>query len=377
MPLPAADTSSGTLSSLQILRGAAAWLVVYHHYMQGFHNFNYDTPAGHFFTVVGRFGIDIFFVISGFIMHYTLTRRQYSAREFLLRRVLRIVPLYWFMTLAFIPILYIFPSTFASLFGWDLSSLALSLLFIPHPNPSGLGKFPLLTVGWTLNFEMFFYLWLGMMLWVFRQRWFAACTVSLLLLPSLWNKSWPYGSILSSNLLYEFAIGMLVSHLFLHPRWRQPWRRPFVGWLFLLLGAGVYWTGFAKPAPLNFTETPFLSRLDNVTPQLAAALFVCAALAFEQQTFRLPALRLFRYLGDISYSTYLVHPLALCIAVYLIGRPHSLIGEMLALGAYTILSLALSHLSYRWIETGPAMGFLKRSLLAPRPATEPAEAHVP
>jgi exopolysaccharide production protein ExoZ len=124
--------------------------------MQGVHNFRYSTVVGHFFSIVGNFGVDIFFVISGFIMFYTLKRDHYSAREFLLRRILRIVPVYWLMTLAFIPIIYAFPSPFASRFDWDISSLALSLLFIPHQNPSGLGEYPLLTVGWSLNFEMFF-----------------------------------------------------------------------------------------------------------------------------------------------------------------------------------------------------------------------------
>ena len=202
-----AESGRGELSSLQILRGGAAWLVVYHHYMQGFHNFQYSTTAGHFFSVVGKFGVNIFFVISGFIMFWTLTHRHYSARDFLLRCTLRIVPVYWLMTLAFIPVIYVFPSPLTSFFGWDPSSLALSLLFIPHDNPSGIGSFPLLTVGWTLNFEMFFYLWLSLVLLIFRRGWFVVCFVSLFLMPSVWNNSWPYVFKLRSNLLYEFAIG--------------------------------------------------------------------------------------------------------------------------------------------------------------------------
>src|ERR1035437_4102962 len=176
-----------TLNSLQILRAIAAWLVVYHHYMQGFHDFNYSTEVGHFFSSVGKFGVDIFFVISGFIMFFTLKRGNYTALDFMLRRMIRIVPVYWFMTLVLIPVIYFFPSANVARNNWNITSLAYSMLFIPHNNPTGIGLYPFLTVGWTLNYEMFFYLWLSLMLLVFRQSWFVACTVSMFAMPLIWK----------------------------------------------------------------------------------------------------------------------------------------------------------------------------------------------
>jgi peptidoglycan/LPS O-acetylase OafA/YrhL len=357
------------------MRAIAAWLVVYHHYMQGFHGFNSTSFVGQFFTQVGPFGVDVFFVVSGFIMVYTLRLGQYTAAEFLLRRVIRIVPAYWFMTLAFMVVLHEFPSTFASRFQWDLSSLALSLLFIPHQHPSGMGGFPLLTVGWTLNYEMFFYAWLSVMLCVFPRAWFGACVASLLAVPVLWNKSWPYGSIVGGNLLYEFALGMVLAQMYLKGRFTSR----YVGASLLVLGILLCWTDFTHRPALNLDRIPLLWRLGlgNLTLHASAAMLVGAALCFEQ-VFRHRAFRAMRALGDISYSTYLVHPLALCVAVYLLGAPpQSRPGEYVALLLYTALTLGLSLLSYRWIEMGPATGLLKRTFLGVRQDAGAATAGTP
>lgn len=347
-----------TLSSLQILRAVAAWLVVYHHYMQRLYDFHYSTEVGHFFSAVGPFGVDIFFVISGFIMFYTLKNRDYTPREFVLRRVFRIVPVYWFMTFALVAVVPFVASNGPPHFDWDISSLALSLLFIPHQNPSGIGIFPLLTVGWTLNYEMFFYVWLSLMLLLFPRAWFVACTISMLALPLLWNRDWPYASIVGSGLLYEFVFGMFVSSFYLKTRTFEKWKGLLAGIVFVLTGIGIYWANAHGWSMLNLANTTFLWRLGNMTPHLSAVAFVCAALAFEHHISRLRALRLLRHLGDMSYSTYLVHPICLLITVYLFGKPQSLFQELLVIGAYTTMTLTLSHLSYRWIETGPVMDFL-------------------
>ena len=351
--------------SLQILRGAAAWLVVYHHYMQGFHDFKYSTPIGHFFTVVGPFGVDVFFVISGFIMFWTLAHRHYSAREFLSRRVLRIAPVYWLMTLVFILVVRVLPSALASRFDWNSFSLMLSMLFVPHQNPSGIGVFPVLTVGWTLNFEMFFYIWLSLMLLVSGRHWFVACAASMMALPLVWSAGWPYASILSSGLLYEFIIGMSVAYLYQRTRTGMRSKADLLGWTLLILGVCSYWTHSSHHPIVDLSSMPILWRFGNVNITLlaSAALFLAAALAFESHVSRRVVSRLFLRLGDLSYSTYLVHPIALVIAFHFLGEPQSWYAESLDLGAYTAVTMILSYLSYRWIETGPAMNYLKRSLL--------------
>src|ERR1700730_16181483 len=95
-------------------------------------------------------GVDLFFVISGFVMVYSsrdLFAVKGAARTFFTRRVARIVPPYWAVMVIAIPLMAL-PSDWRSLLG--------SYLFIPYRAP-GDNIVPVYGVGWTLNFEMFFY----------------------------------------------------------------------------------------------------------------------------------------------------------------------------------------------------------------------------
>jgi len=86
------------ITSLQILRGGAAWLVVYHHYMQMFYNFESESKLGHLIGWKGNVGVDIFFVLSGFVMYLCATRPYTNGWEFFIKRLFRVLPAYWFYT---------------------------------------------------------------------------------------------------------------------------------------------------------------------------------------------------------------------------------------------------------------------------------------
>lgn len=92
-----------------------------------------------FFYIRGAFGVDIFFVLSRFLMYFVALKTK-SNIQFLIKRVARVFPAYIFFT------------------SYNLKSLFFSYLMIPAENPSGLGYFPLLTVGWALSLELCFYL---------------------------------------------------------------------------------------------------------------------------------------------------------------------------------------------------------------------------
>ena len=99
----------------------------------------------------------MFFVISGFIMVYV--SRNFSgpggAADFAIRRVIRVVPLYWLFTGVFVALLLFWPSIFSTL-KLSARHTAESFLFIPTVNNVG-DYYPVLGVGWTLNYEMYFY----------------------------------------------------------------------------------------------------------------------------------------------------------------------------------------------------------------------------
>jgi exopolysaccharide production protein ExoZ len=112
----------------------------------------------------------MFFVISGFvIVHVTkkFHRRTFGPREFFLRRLARIVPLYWIMTSA---ILFYLLREYGSLARVNLTPLSVvsSYLFIPFLQTDG-AMLPVHGVGWTLNYEMFFYAWFCLAL-LFARR---------------------------------------------------------------------------------------------------------------------------------------------------------------------------------------------------------------
>jgi peptidoglycan/LPS O-acetylase OafA/YrhL len=133
--------------SIQLLRFLAAILVAYTHY------------AGHEAFVgikFGGFGVDIFFVISGYVISLIVSRQK-NHESFLARRFIRIVPLYWIVTLILYIGIVISPSLASEnlLKTTTLTNLLYSLVFLPNPEYARF--LPVLSLGWTLNLELLFY----------------------------------------------------------------------------------------------------------------------------------------------------------------------------------------------------------------------------
>ena len=141
--------------SLQWLRALAAWMVVFHHYIQVYRDFEPENKIEAFFTYHGSLGVDIFFVLSGLVMAMSISRGHVSAARFCRDRATRIIPAYWLATMVFLAVLpFANWDAVSFLHGSTLRDVLFSMLFIPHEHASGIGYIPVLTVGWTLNFEM-------------------------------------------------------------------------------------------------------------------------------------------------------------------------------------------------------------------------------
>ena len=139
------------IPTIQYLRAIAAMMVVWHHAREQLPGLKFFFPSE-----FGPSGVDLFFVISGFIMVATTTGpgRPFN---FIARRLIRVVPLYWLLTCTMVALAWKLPQLFRTI---DLAPAHVlqSLLFIPHYSPSFPGMaWPVLVPGWTLNFEMFFY----------------------------------------------------------------------------------------------------------------------------------------------------------------------------------------------------------------------------
>ena len=206
--------TKNTYIGIQALRFVAAMLVVLAHSTA---MVNERMHLDMFKWRAGWSGVDIFFVISGFVMAIssgTLITRANGWKIFITRRLIRIVPLYWVATTLKLATILALP-TLALDSPLELWNTIASYLFIPTFDDTSLLAAPLLKVGWTLNYEMFFYaiftlaLFLGKSPLKFTAAIFAiAVAVNLFSTPKF-----PYAYGFLEPILMEFVMGMLVAKL--------------------------------------------------------------------------------------------------------------------------------------------------------------------
>jgi exopolysaccharide production protein ExoZ len=296
---PAAAVSTRTISGVQLLRAVAATAVVVTHVQYDFvHRLALPNSLPIWFGFLGA-GVHLFFVISGFIMVYSsesLFGRSGAPSEFLLRRIARIVPLYWTVTTLMLgyDIIRGFAAADASV------PLAIrSYFFIPYQRPSGeMG--PLFGVGWTLDYEMFFYV-------IFAAAIFARRSVALssiigaLLVFSIFHAlsrrlSLPF-SFWFDPIILEFALGMALGIVY-----QAGIRLPAATGLVLIAAAisGFFWQAYAS-------HLPFPSWIGLGIPSVLAV----SAFTLAKKPFAFPAIN---KLGDASYAIYLVHPMIIAMA---------------------------------------------------------------
>jgi exopolysaccharide production protein ExoZ len=264
--------------------------------------------AAHFGTV----GVDLFFVISGFIMWTTTETRQRSPVQFWLARIVRIVPLYWAFTTLYLAAALITPESFYVV-HLEAAHIVRSYLFVPatHPNLGLIA--PVYTLGWTLNYEMFFYLLFGFCLFVPSPRLrFALLAMAFLLLVAAGLLVQPQGAIArtyTDPIMLEFLAGVMLAVL-------SPLliRRGTVAGL-LLIAAAVAWV--AVVYGYGFVPERIVS---HGVPAVAA---VAGALMIEPAARARPS-RLWLMLGDASYSIYLAHPFAQRVLLIAVNRTISL-----------------------------------------------------
>lgn len=319
---------------LQVLRAVAALAVVAGHSTDYLLVQTGRVPR-QLSWVHGPAGVDIFFVISGFVMMITsrpLLERANPARLFLWRRFLRIIPLYWLLTLVRLALVHWRPGL--SQHGvpslWNSVS---SFLFIPSTAPGGEIR-PIIPVGWTLSFEMLFYYvfavglaWRGKLL-----RIVTAAILVVAMLGVLRTAMWPVWTALADPIVLEFLGGVWIGELFLRGRRLSP----RIGAVVLCLGVAGFLT--MVPGP-NVLSRP-------LTWGVFALLAVSGMLAIEHSIApRLPQWALL--LGDASYSIYLVQmfvfpPLHFALAHW---SPTLVLLHPLAVGVWMMgISLVLSSL---------------------------------
>lgn len=158
------------------------------------------------FFHVGSSGVDLFFIISGYIIVYITENRKPSPRYFIVSRVERVYPTYLIVTLAALCVYIVAPSMINA--SGD-TSLIMSFFYIPIED-----HLMLVQVGWTLIYEMFFYfIFFLSMIINFKNR-IAICSIFIVIIALTFNKFEIYQlKYLSNTIIVEFIYGMLSFHI--------------------------------------------------------------------------------------------------------------------------------------------------------------------
>ncbi len=343
----------GKIEVVQLLRGFAALLVCFFH-MKGI--LNYDgKQLGHFLFASGSIGVPLFFMISGFIMVVTTknsTPTLAYVKNFYLKRAIRILPLYYLLTIVLIVGLGQGQFYFVDRLERALSAFFFFPTYTNHIGPSY--GMPPLEVGWSLNYEIYFYIILGITIFFGRYRWLVLIGTMLSLvyivplitdnsiMPSLsgsYGYAFSYLSLMTNPVVLFFVVGILIG-LFYVSKYKVK---------NLLLAQFV-----VAAAILTFVLAYFGAY--KFQAGYYSNMFICGFLLFalllrsKVKPYELAKPLVF--LGDISYSLYLVHPLVIIFLprIFLFFKADILLLKPWYFFIASTAVIGLSCLSYFLIE---------------------------
>jgi exopolysaccharide production protein ExoZ len=348
--LPAARPKD--LVAIQYLRGFAATAVLVFHACK---------TAGMDFGV-GAAGVDLFFVISGFIMWVVSDARPLKPHQFALRRIERIVPLYWTMTLVVAAAAIAVPGVLPNMTPTAAHVLG-SIFFVPHRDATG-EIYPLIVPGWSLNYEMFFYALFtaALALSAKRRLPFLVLTFAALVAGGrLIGSQSPFWITYTDPLLLEFLAGVLLGAAY-----TKGARLP-TSLCLLLIAIGL--AGYAATSLLGLEIHAW-----RIVQWGLPALAIVTGAVFIERNGKVPYWRLPHFVGDASYSIYLVHGFAISAVFRLVGENRLptaaeiplaiLIGLLAGAGVYVLVERPLLRLAkYR----GGSRLSARAAALAPAP----------
>jgi exopolysaccharide production protein ExoZ len=297
-------------------------------------------------------GVDVFFVVSGFVMVYAnehLFAAPGASFNFMVRRIIRIAPIYWIITAFFV---------WVSIIPVTATQVACSALFLPCLDANGQFA-PLLGPGWTLNLEMFFYV-----LFAVALRWrFAVAVPSLccfivvfVALGFFIPEKTPL-RFLSDPMLLEFVFGMLLALAY-----RAGLALP--NWLRLILiaaGLATIFLFFANGAHVQPSGARFLQW------GVPSLMIVAACVLGDRRPDEGPTSDFIRLLGDSSYALYLLHPAVAMLIVQRLWNPWlQVYPPITVISVAVVVALVAAVLVFLLLEK-PLMTMLGWAL-RPRPA---------
>lgn len=279
------------IANVQLLRAIAALMVIAVHCKEILQ----PIGIGSYYLDAASVGVDLFFVISGFIMAHTTASRSQTPKSFLINRIVRLVPLYWILTAFVFGLSIIMPNLFQATRA-SAADFVRSLLFVPYERSDGTIR-PMLFLGWSLNYEMFFYIIFAASLTIHHNIWrIMAASAAIIALVCYGAISDPQQTALkffTRPIMLEFVLGMMIALVYN----RLPSSHSAAGLKICVAAFGLFLL------PLTY----FVPFYDLPTTGIAAAIVVAAAVTMERSGLKLKMASLI-LLGNASYSLYLIHP---------------------------------------------------------------------
>ena len=318
------------IDSIQVLRFFAAFSVMMVH-----------LPVFEF----GIWGVDIFFVISGFIMMYVTENNE---KFFLLKRIFRIVPLYWILTLGVFALAIFVPDVLNNTTA-NIVHLIKSLFFIPF-DKNGTGHFPILFLGWTLNFEVIFYFLFSLSLVFFKENRMIACSIFIIIF-LVFNKIFSEKNFIfetyANDIFIEFIFGMILFTI-----WKKYKNKistnlsnHFICLAILLVSIFI----------LNYYN--FSRSVSYGLPSLILAVYFL----FFLNHLKFP--KILVSLGDASYCIYLLHPYVIQFFYKILEiNEYDIIIELVFTLIIFVIVFIVSLLIYKFIEF-PINGSLRKKFI--------------
>ncbi len=312
---PVASQNNQKILSIQVLRGLAAVLVIHSHAIGHQMKLNNGEAFQHQFfhlSSFGAVGVDIFFVISGFIITLVARKfvREHGCQDFFAKRLLRILPIYWALTL--VELIHAFvrhPERS------PLSTTIKSIILLPIFDQENF-IFPIISLGWTLSFELYFYLVVAVFL-LFKRKNFIVQLMAFmgslvcigLFVPEISN---PLFRFMTNPIIIEFLLGCLIGMLYLSgSRLKSNVSYGLLGIAILMfLGTIILGNGDTSRAETILIDDQAPIRL--LLWGLPSAALV-AGLLFLELNQRLQFNQQLILFGDASYSIYLTHYFALTV----------------------------------------------------------------
>jgi exopolysaccharide production protein ExoZ len=346
------------LQSVQACRGAAALLVLlFHATFPGRTYFNYDLLGG--FFLFGYGGVDFFFVLSGFIIFWAHRQdigRPEQTERYVLRRLVRIYPVYWIVVLALVPVNFGAPHGLSDF----IILLKTFLLFPQAPNP-------VVPVAWTLELELLFYAMFGLAIVLPRQyirpillSWLSVIVLlycRTVITAGAYRLPHHIGTILSPYNL-EFAMGCATAYLVE--------RFPLSGGRSAVVAGALVFLLCGVSESVMHTHIPRVYSVLIFGP--ASMLVVWSLVSWERRrSFHVPSSILL--VGDASYSIYLTHLAALLMSARWLQALQipARIGGALSAALIAAFSLGVGILCYLVFER-PMLALLRRRTARAAPA---------